>query len=29
MGFSEHSLILKNDNTLWGCGYNYIRLIER
>ena len=22
MGFSEHSLILKNDNTLWGCGYN-------
>ena len=23
MGFSEHSLILKNDNTLWGCGYNY------
>ena len=23
MGFSEHSLILKNDGTLWGCGYNY------
>ena len=22
MGFSEHSLILKNDNTLWGCGRN-------
>ena len=22
MGFSEHSLILKNDGTLWGCGYN-------
>ena len=22
MGFSEHSLILKNDNTLWGCGNN-------
>ena len=23
MGLSEHSLILKNDGTLWGCGYNY------
>ena len=23
MGFSEHSLILKNDGTLWECGYNY------
>ena len=22
MGFSYHSLILKNDGTLWGCGYN-------
>ena len=22
MGFSEHSLLLKNDNTLWGCGSN-------
>ena len=22
MGFSDHSLILKNDGTLWGCGYN-------
>ena len=22
MGFSEHSLILKNDGTLWGCGKN-------
>ena len=22
MGFSEHSLILKNDGTLWGCGRN-------
>ena len=22
MGFSCHSLILKNDGTLWGCGYN-------
>ena len=22
MGFSEHSLILKNDGTLWGCGDN-------
>ena len=22
MGFSYHSLILKNDNTLWGCGNN-------
>ena len=22
MGFSYHSLILKNDDTLWGCGYN-------
>ena len=22
MGFSEHSLILKNDGTLWGCGNN-------
>ena len=22
MGFSNHSLILKNDGTLWGCGYN-------
>ena len=22
MGISEHSLILKNDGTLWGCGYN-------
>ena len=23
MGYSEHSLILKNDGTLWGCGNNY------
>ena len=23
MSLSEHSLILKNDNTLWGCGRNY------
>ena len=23
MGYSEHSLILKNDGTLWGCGRNY------
>ena len=23
MGFSYHSLILKNDGTLWGCGNNY------
>ena len=22
MSLSEHSLILKNDGTLWGCGYN-------
>ena len=22
MGFAEHSLILKNDGTLWGCGLN-------
>ena len=22
MGFSDHSLILKNDGTLWGCGRN-------
>ena len=22
MGVSNHSLILKNDGTLWGCGYN-------
>ena len=22
MGFAEHSLILKNDGTLWGCGSN-------
>ena len=22
MSFSYHSLILKNDGTLWGCGYN-------
>ena len=22
MGFSNHSLILKKDGTLWGCGYN-------
>ena len=22
MGLSSHSLILKNDGTLWGCGYN-------
>ena len=22
MGFSDHSLILKNDGTLWGAGYN-------
>ena len=22
MGLSDHSLILKNDGTLWGCGYN-------
>ena len=22
MGLSEHSLILKNDGTLWSCGYN-------
>ena len=22
MGFSYHSLILKNDGTLWGCGWN-------
>ena len=22
MGFSDHSLILKNDGTLWGCGHN-------
>src|SRR5574344_1825932 len=22
MGFSSHSLILKIDGTLWGCGYN-------
>ena len=22
MGLSDHSLILKNDDTLWGCGYN-------
>ena len=22
MGFSDHSLILKNDGTLWGCGLN-------
>ena len=22
MGFSYHSLILKNDSTLWGCGQN-------
>ena len=22
MGFSSHSLILKNDGTLWGCGHN-------
>ena len=23
MGFSYHSLILKNDGTLWSCGHNY------
>ena len=23
MGIAEHSLILKNDGTLWGCGWNY------
>ena len=23
MEISNHSLILKNDNTLWGCGDNY------
>ena len=23
MGLSNHSLILKNDGTLWGCGNNY------
>ena len=22
MGLSYHSLILENDGTLWGCGYN-------
>ena len=22
MGLSGHSLILKNDGTLWGCGWN-------
>ena len=22
MSLSEHSLILKNDGTLWGCGRN-------
>ena len=22
MGFADHSLILKNDYTLWGCGRN-------
>ena len=22
MGIAEHSLILKNDGTLWSCGYN-------
>ena len=22
MGYSEHSLILKNDGTLWSCGLN-------
>ena len=22
MGFSHHTLILKNDGTLWGCGRN-------
>ena len=22
MGLSNHSLVLKNDGTLWGCGYN-------
>ena len=22
MGLSDHSLILKNDGTLWGCGLN-------
>ena len=22
MSFSNHSLILKNDGTLWGCGQN-------
>ena len=22
MGISDHSLILKNDGTLWGCGLN-------
>ena len=22
MGFSNHTFILKNDSTLWGCGYN-------
>ena len=22
MGLSDHSLILKNDGTLWSCGYN-------
>ena len=22
MGVSRHSLILKNDGTLWGCGFN-------
>ena len=22
MGFSNHSLLKKKDNTLWSCGYN-------
>ena len=26
MSFSNHTLILKNDGTLWGCGYNWGQL---
>ena len=28
MSFSDHSLILKNDGTLWGTGYNIYGQLE-